>query len=309
MLTVTRIVILTFLSWLAVVTVSFFVLRLVPGDPVDIYINQMNINASGDVKALYRAAWGLDRSAVQQYGIWLAGFLTLNWGDSFVSGKPVLSILAAGLRWSAAIGITGFALALIAGFCLGYAAALRPRRIADRLSRALAIGGQSLPAFAVGLILLWVLAVKLQIIRPFSGGNVENLLLPILLVAFFSTGSISRITRAAFNEVAVAPYMRTALAKGHSQSSALWFHGRRHAVIVLMAGIAPDLAWIVGGTAVSEVVFAVPGLSERLIAAVTTRDYPVLQSYLAIIAFWIVIGLQLAGALRRHLDPRLREAL
>lgn len=298
---------MTIVSWLAVVAVSFVFIRLVPGDPVEIYINRMNIRQSDDLIASYRLAWGLDRWIGEQFIIWLRGFVTFDWGVSFETGGQVIDLLLPGLGWSAAIGFGGMTSALSAGFMLGYAAALHPGQSADRASRALAIGGQALPAFALGLVVLWVLAVQLKIIHPFSGGIVESLLLPVLLVAFFSIGSISRIARAAFLEVAFAPYMRTARAKGHSYPKALWLHGYGHAAIVLMAGIAPDLAWIVGGTAVAEIVFSVPGLSERVIAAVAVRDYPVLQCYLALVALWIVLGLAIANGLRRRFDPRVAD--
>lgn len=291
-------------SWVAVVAVSFLLVRLVPGDPVEIYINQMNVRATADLIAAYRTEWGLDHSLGSQFLIWFKGFLSLNWGTSFVTGQPVFEELLPRLKWSAAIGLGGMTGAVLLGSWLGYLAAARPGGSADRISRILAIGGQALPAFAVGLVVLWVLAAELHWIRPFSGGLAERLLLPVGLVTFFSTGSISRLVRAGFREVAQAPFLRTALAKGLGPNAALWRHGRRHAAIVLLAGIAPDLAWVIGGTAVAEIVFGVPGLSERIVAAVAERDYPVLQPYIALVALWLVLGLRLAAVVRRALDPR-----
>lgn len=291
-------------SWIAVIAVSFLLIQVVPGDPAEIFINQMNVRATDELIASYRAEWGLDQSLAAQFAIWLEGFVTLDWGQSFVTGQAVTAELFPRVGWSAAIGFTGMASAILIGYGLGFMAALKPAGVADRLSRLFAIGGQALPAFAVGLIVLWILAAELQWIRPFSGGVVERLLLPIALVAFFSIGSVSRLVRVGFSEVRNAPYMRTALAKGLGRGKALWRHGRRHAVIVLLAGIAPDLAWIIGGTAVAEIVFGVPGLSERVVAAVAERDYPVLQPYIALVALWLVLGLRLTAVLRRALDPR-----
>lgn len=292
-------------SWIAVVAVSFVLIRLVPGDPIEIYVNQVNIRATDELILAYRTAWGLDRSLGAQFVLWFHGFLSLNWGQSFVTGQAVVDELSPRLGWSAAIGLGGMAGAILLGSGLGFGAALRPGGLADRLSRLLAIGGQALPAFAVGLIVVWILAAEFQLIRPFSGGVIERLVLPIALVAFFSAGSVSRLVRIGFKEVSNAPFMTTALAKGLSRRAALWRHGRRHAAIVLLAGIAPDLAWIIGGTAVAEIVFGVPGLSERVVAAVAERDYPVIQAHIALVALWLVIGLRLASVLRRSLDPRL----
>lgn len=299
-----RMVVMALVSWLAAVAVSFMLIRLVPGDPVDIFVNRMNVNASEELLAAYRRAWGLEHSLIEQFLIWLRGFITLNWGVSFVTGGEVSNELAPRLAWSAAIGFGGMIAALLCGTLLGFRAALHPGGLADGLSRSMAVAGQAFPAFAVGLIALWLFAAELRWLLPFSGGAVERLILPIALVAFFSVGSVSRLVRAGFAETAAAPFMRTALAKGLSRKTALWRHGRRQAAIVLVAGIAPDLAWIVGGTAIAEIVFGIPGLSERVVEAVSSRDYPVLQSYVALVALWIILGLHLCALLRRTLDPR-----
>ncbi|MEM0909239.1 MAG: ABC transporter permease [Pseudomonadota bacterium] len=293
-------------SWLAAVAVSFFLIRLVPGDPVDVFISHVNIRASDELIAAYRRQWGLDEDLLTQFTHWLQGFVTLDWGTSFATGAPVSDELAQRLAWSAAIGFGGMAGAVTLGVTLGFFAALKPRGFADHTSRVMAVAGQSLPAFAVGVVLLWLFAAELRWIQPFSGGPLERLLLPMALVAFFSVGSIARLTRAGFDETVQAPYLLTALSKGLSYRSAVWRHGRRRAAIVILAGIAPDLAWIVGGTAVAEIVFGVPGLSERVVEAVAARDYPVLQAYVALVAIWIILGLQLCALIRCTLDPRSR---
>ncbi|MEM9223784.1 MAG: ABC transporter permease [Pseudomonadota bacterium] len=305
--TLARFATMTFGSWLAAVALSFLLIRLVPGDPVEVFINHTNVRASDELIAAYRAKWGLDQGLLVQFALWLKGFLTLDWGRSFATGGPVSDELFNRIYWSAAIGFGGMVSAVAIGSALGYLAALEPRGLADRISRAMAVAGQALPAFAVGVILLWLFAAELRWIKPFAGGTVERLVLPIALVAFFSAGSISRLVRAGFVETVRAPYLLTALGKGLSYPGALWSHGRRRAFIVLLAGIAPDLAWIVGGTAIAEIVFGVPGLSERVIEAVAARDYPVLQAYVALVAIWIILGLQLCSMTRRALDPRPRS--
>lgn len=293
------------LSWLAVVAAAFVLLRLMPGDPVEVFLGHVNVGSGPEIVAAYRAQWGLDEPLAAQFLRWLGGFVTFDWGVSFETGRPVAADFAARLPYSAAIGFGGIVLAITGGFALGFFAAHRPRGIADVLSRALAVAGQALPAFAVGLVMLWVLGVHLRWIDVFSGGPLERVLLPTLLVAFFSLGSMSRLTRAGFVEVKRSPYYRTALAKGRSPAGALWHHGRAAGVLTLIAGLAPELAWIVGGTAVAEIVFGVPGVSERVVQAVNHRDYAVLQPYIAIVALWVALVLQGARTLRRTLDPRL----
>ncbi|MBV6658663.1 MAG: ABC transporter permease [Devosiaceae bacterium] len=295
---------MTLVSWLAAVAVCFVLIRLVPGDPVEVFADHMSLRLSPELVAAYRAQWGLDQSLLTQFWYWLQGFVTLDWGLSFATGAPVFGELIDRLGWSLAIGVGGMSLALLVGAGLGFLAAAKAGGLADQLSRVMAIGGQALPAFAVGLIALWLLAAQLQWIAPFGGGTVERLILPVGLVAFFSIGSISRLVRAGFAETVSAPHFKTALSKGLPYRTALWKHGRRRASIALLAGLAPDIAWIVGGTAVAEIIFGVPGLSERVIDAVVARDYPVLQTYVALVALWIIVGLRICAALRAWLEPR-----
>lgn len=293
------------LSWLAVVAVAFLLLRLMPGDPVEVFLDRMSVAAGPEVVAAYRASWGLDGPLAAQFVHWLGGFVMLDWGVSFETGRPVIEDFSARLPYSAAIGFLGLGLAVLGGFVLGYGAALRPGGVLDTLSRGLAVAGQALPAFAVGLVMLWVLGVQLRWINAFGGGTVERVLLPTLLVTFFSLGSMSRLARAGFLEARQSPYFRTALAKGRSRAAALWYHGRGAGVLTVIAGLAPELAWIVGGTAIAEIVFGVPGVSERVVQAVTSRDYAVLQPYIALIALWVAMVLQAARVIRRALDPRI----
>ncbi len=280
-------------------------IRLTPADPVEMFLSNANTRVDDAVLAAYRADWGLDRPAVVQFLQWLDGFVTLDWGRSFETGAPVLDDFARRAPWSLAIGVGGLATAVMLGFALGFAAARRPGGALDVASRAMALAAQALPAFAVAIVILWVFAAEFKLIRPYSGGAAERLLLPIGLVAFFSVGAVARVARAAFGEVRTAPYFQTALAKGLSPSAALWRHGRRHAGLTVLAAIAPELVWIVGGTAVAEIVFGAPGLSERLVEAVSARDYPVLQAYVALVALWILAMLHLAAWIRRRLDPRI----
>ena len=293
------------LSWLAVVAVAFVLLRFMPGDPVDVFLAHVNVRSGPETVAAYRAQWDLDGSLAAQFGRWLVGFATFDWGVSFETGRPVAADFVARLPYSAAIGFGGMALAVAGGFGLGFLAAHRPGGVADVLSRGLAVAGQALPAFAVGVVLLWVFGVRLRWIDAFGGSLVERLLLPTLLVAFFSMGSMARLARAGFGDVKRSPYYRTALAKGRSDAGALWRHGWAAGFLTLIAGLAPELAWVVGGTAIAEIVFGVPGLSERVVQAVNHRDYVVIQAYVALVALWVALVLQGARLVRRSLDPRL----
>ncbi|MEM9439296.1 MAG: ABC transporter permease [Pseudomonadota bacterium] len=293
------------LSWLAVVAAAFVLLRLMPGDPIELFLAELNVRSGPEIVAAYRTKWGLDGSLGGQFLNWLGGFLTLDWGSSFQTGQSIAADFARRIPYSVAIGFGGMTIAILGGFALGFAAAHRQDGWADTLSRGLAVAGQALPAFAVGLVLLWIFSVQLRWVNPFGGGHVEQMLLPITLVAMFSIGSLSRLARAGFVEVKQSAYYQTALAKGRSAAGALWHHGRAASALTVIAGLAPEMAWLVGGTTIAEIVFGVPGLSERVVQAVNHRDYAVLQPYIALVALWVALVLQGAALLRRSLDPRL----
>jgi peptide/nickel transport system permease protein len=293
------------LAWLAVCAAAFALFRLAPGDPATIFAQAAGL-ADPVTEAALRALWGTDRPVAVQFAAWVAGALQGDLGLSFRDARPVAADFAARLPWSAAIGAGGLALGLVVATALGFAAALRPGGLADATSRALAVLAQALPAFALGVLALWVFAVEFRLIRPLTGGWPERLVLPMLLVALYSAGSLVRVARAAFAEVRAAPWFRTALAKGLSPRRALWRHGRRHVGLTLLAVLTPEVAWVIGGTAVAEVVFGTPGLSERVVAAVAGRDYPVLQAYAALTAGLVLAARLGARALAARLDPRPR---
>ncbi len=290
-------------AWLAVCAAAFVLFRLAPGDPAAIFAQTAGI-AGAEVEAALRATWGVDRPLAAQFIDWMAGLVQGDLGRSFRDGRPVTADFAARLPWSLAIGAGGLAIGLALALALGFRAALRPGGPADISTRALAVLAQCLPAFAVGLVVLWLLAVELRLIRPLTGGTLQRLLLPMALVALFSVGSLARVVRAAFAEVRAAPWFRTALAKGLSPTAALWRHGRRHVALTLLAVLTPEIAWVIGGTAVAEIVFGTPGLSERVVAAVAGRDYPVLQAYAAFTAATVLAARLAAGLLSDRLDPR-----
>ncbi|MEM8663826.1 MAG: ABC transporter permease subunit, partial [Pseudomonadota bacterium] len=122
--------------------------------------------------------------------------------------------------------------------------------------------------------------------------------------ALFSIGAVSRMARVGFDEAAGAPWFLTALAKGLSRRAALWHHGNRHTGLTMIAALAPELAWVIGGTVVAEVVFGVPGLSEYLVDAVRNRDYGAIQACIAAIGLWIILSLEVLRIVRRRLEPR-----
>ena len=288
----------------AVSILAFLVLHAMPGDPVAITLIADNVPVTPATVAALKHRWGLDRPLVAQYADWLGRFTAGDWGRSFRTARPIRAELLGRLPTSLTLGLGGLALALGGGVVLGFLAARRPRGAADVASRMLSIGAQAIPAFWLGLLLIWLLAAEFRLLRPFTGGQLERLVLPTLVVALYHTGSFARVVRYALLQAEAAPFFLTAQAKGLSHSAALFRHGARLALLAVLAAMPAELAWAIGGTAVVEVVFAVDGISRFLVESIAVRDYFVLQAYIMVIAIWM-LGIHLLTSLLRHrLDPR-----
>lgn len=288
----------------AVSFASFTVISLMPNDPVAIAIRVWNLPATDEMVAAMRAQWGLDEPLLFRYFRWLEGFVTGDWGRSFRTGEPVFNEFLERLPMSLSLGLAGLILANLLAIPLGFFAAAHPKGVVDRFSRALSVFVQSVPAFWLGLILLWVLGVQLRWIRPFSQ-EWSAVLLPVLLIALHSVAVLARVYRRDLRETAARPHFRTALAKGLSKRQALWRHGHRSALYALLAAVRSEAGWVIGSTATMEILFGLPGISQFLVQSIAARDQMVLQAYVMVIALWMLMmngGVHLAT---RLLDPRL----
>lgn len=293
-------------SLLAVSALAFLVIALMPSDPVMIAIRAWNLPADPATIAGLRTEWGLDSPLPVRYLRWLAGFVSGDWGRSFRTGEPVLAEFAARLPLSLAIGLGGLALACLAAVPIGFSAALTPGGLADRASRLLAITVQAVPAFWLGLILVWVLGVKLRLIQPFSGGP-SIILLAAVLVALHSTGMFARVYRRDLIGQTGQPHFRTALAKGLDRRRALWRHGHRSAIYAMLSAARSEAGWAIGTSAALEVLFGLPGISQFLVQSVSARDFFVVQAYVMVVAVWMLTVNAAVEVTVRRLDPRGRE--
>lgn len=290
-------------SLLAVSALAFLVVASMPSDPVMIAIRAWNLPVDQATMDALRAEWGLDLPLPERYLRWLAGFVTGEWGRSFRTGEPVFDEFMIRLPVSLGIGLSGLALAALLAVPLGFAAAVRPRGLADAATRLLSIGVQAMPAFWLGLVLIWVLGVKLQLIRPFSGGPSIHVL-AAALIALHSVGLLARVYRRGLLEQTCEPYFRTALAKGLGRGRALWRHAGRGGLYAMLSSVRSEAGWAIGTTATLEVLFGLPGISQFLVLSIGARDHFVLIAYVMVVAVWM-LAMNAASLLAMHsLDPR-----
>ncbi len=291
------------LLWLVSVLV-FAVLRAIPGDPAIIGLIERNQAADAENIRSLQTEMGLHEPILVQYGTWAGSFLTGEWGQSLRTRRPVADEILGRLPWSAAVGGGGLVVASMAALVLGLLAALRPRGTVDRVTRALVIGTQAVPSFLVAIFLSWLLAVQLGGLRIYTGTMAERVVLPLLLVALYSLPALTRVVRMAFLLAGAQPYFQTARAKGRGQAAALIQHAGRPALLALLAVLTSQASWAIGGTAVAEMVFAIPGVSQLVVESVASRDYAVLQAFVMLVACAMIVVHASAELGRNLLDPR-----
>lgn len=293
----------TLMTPLALALAAFAVVRALPGEPAAAALFLSGAIPTPEAVAQLRAEHGLDAALGQQFLTWVGGIATGDWGRSIRTGEPVLAGFLARLPVSLAIGGGGLA----AGAALGYLLALvaaAGSRLADVVTRALALIAEALPAFVAGIAILYVFGVELRWLRPFTGGPMERVLLPAIVVALYTLGSLARLVTLRLRDAMAMPFFLTARAKGLSTFAAVRHHAGGFGLIALVAALKVEAAWVVGGTAVTEVLFGAPGVSAWLVESIGHRDYAVLQGYILVIAVWLLLVHAVADVALGRIDPR-----
>ncbi len=259
-----------------------------PGTPEQFYLAWKQLPPTEENLAIVRHQFGLDGPLSWQYISWLKHFVLGDWGTSLITRLDVRREMMRRLPISAAIGMGGLLLAGVMGFFLGLGAALRPGGGWDRLSRALSVVTKSVPAFILGVILLQTLQVRWRLLDPFSHPW-QGVVLALLLVALYQSAPLARIVRRHFEETKEKTWLKVLLLRGVPLWKALLCYGYVDALYGLLAAMTSLFTWALGGTAVVEFLFGLPGLSGFLISSVSSRDYSVIQSYILFVGIWMCL--------------------
>jgi ABC-type dipeptide/oligopeptide/nickel transport system permease component len=279
-------------------------LRLVPGDPVDVILGE---GARGTERAELRAALGLDEPAWRQLAGFARGAVHGDLGRSVVSGEPVARLLLE--RYPATLELTAAALVVAVAIALplGAGAALRPGSLADRASLGLAAAATALPTFCLGPLLILVFAVELPWFPVAGRGGIASLVLPALTLGLGMAAVLARQLRGALLAALDLDCVRTARAKGLRPRRVFLVHALPNAATATLTVLGLQLGGLLAGAIVTETIFAWPGLGRLLMEAIGTRDYPLAQGCVLAIATTYVIVNLLTDLAQAAIDPRLRE--
>ena len=298
---------------IGVLIVVFALVQLVPGDPVRIALGTRYTPEAYDA---LRAASGLDRPLLQQFVSYVGSAFTGNLGVSFRNGDPVVQILLDRLPATVSLAAFGIVVALLIALPAGIWSALREGRASDAIVRVTSQFGVSIPDFWMGILLIALFASTLHWLptsgyRPLTtdpGGWLSHLVLPGLTVGLVAAAILTRYVRSAVLEVAAMGYVRTARSKGLPPRVVTFRHTVRNALVPILTITGIQLATILGGVIVVEVVFAWPGLGRLVYNSVAARDYPVIQGAVLLMAVLFLVINLLVDLLYAVVDPRIRLA-
>ena len=284
-----------------VITLTFFVMRAVPGGP---FLGEKALTQEA-MDAL-QAKYGLDKPLPQQYITYLKDIVTrLDFGPSLKQrGRTVSEIIGQGLGVSVPLGLAAAAIATAAGLTLGAVAALRRNKLPDRLIMALTTAFVSMPSFIIGTFLLYLFAIELPIL-PANGAMAGGRILPIVTLALYPTAYITRLTRSSMLDVLGQDYIRTARAKGLSGGRILFGHALKNALLPVITYLGPMIANIVTGSLVVEQIFATPGIGRSFVSSISNRDYPMIMGTTIVLSVLIVTMNLLSDIVYKLVDPRI----
>lgn len=293
---------IAFFVCLAVSAISF-ALMFLSGDPA------IAIAGSGgraeDAEAI-RAAYGFDRPILVQYADWVWSALQGDFGQSIYFNIPVSEIIGNRIGVTLTLGFVAFAVALIVAIPLGIAAAMRPNGLIDRLALILAVTGQAIPSFWLGLMAIVVFGVWYGWV-PISGTEKwQGYILPVIVLSYYALPAMMRITRSGMIDVLASDYVRAAYAKGLPAHRVIWGHALRNAILPLVSLAAVQLGLLLSGSIVIESVFALNGMGRLAWESLLRSDLPVVQAIILLLSLLYVALTTFGDIVNAVLDPRLR---
>ncbi len=290
--------------------IVFFSMRLAPGDPARQILGPL---ASQEKVEALRENLGLNKPIIVQYGIWLSKALQGDLGKSIASHAPTLQLVGERLGRTLELTLAALLINIMVATTAGIISAVRQYSKVDNLVTVMALFWLSMPAFWLGLMLMFLLAVRIPWL-PISGSGgplwtadgLLHLILPALTLGLPQAGTFTRITRSSMLDVLLQDYITTARSKGISEWRVILKHALRNAVIPMITLLGLQLPWLFGGSVIIETVFSWPGMGRMLTTAIFERDYPLVQATAMIYTLVVIFGNYLADIGYSLADPRIR---
>ena len=294
-------ILLALVSLFAIITITYFLMNLMPGDPF------MSEKASEENRAILIAKYGLDQPVYVQYGKYLTNLLHGDMGTSYVlqKGRAVKDIIFESFQVSMSLGVRALLLAIVCGIILGCIAGLCKDKLPDAVIRVLSSVGISMPGYVIASGLMILLAVNLKVL-PVNYNKPGGWLMPMLTLAIYPTSYLTRLTRASILEVMNQDYLRTERAKGMSEFVVVFIHALKNSLIPVITYLGPLTASILTGGFVAESVFSVPGLGRYFVSSISSRDYTMIMGVTIFYSALIVFMNLICDILYKIVAPRIQ---
>ena len=296
---------------LAVLTIIFLLMRVAPGDPAYAVLGDY---ATDDAVAALREQMGLNKPIWQQYLDYMGGLLRGDLGDSLVTRQPAWIQIRTVLPYTLQLTVAAITIALAIGIPAGMLSAVKRNTWVDYWVRVLSLAGLSAPAFYIGLLLMYLLSARAGWFPAISTAgfddpraNLHALVLPAITLGLVETAYVTRMTRSVMLNVLSDDYVRTARAKGLASRTVLVRHALRPGLVPIVALTGIFIIGLIGGSVLTEEVFARPGLGKLMVGATTRRDYTLLQAIMVVYALIIVIVNIFVDIVYTWVDPRMRD--
>ena len=312
--------------------IIFLIMRITPGDPVDIMMGQAG-NVSEREVELLREQWHLDESLVVQLGHFLKDLFKGNLGNSFTKGRPVLDLIKETLPATIELAVFGAFFALLVAIPIGVISAVKHNSLIDRISMAAAFFGICMPIFWLGIILIIIFSINLNLLPtygridynvqlqtvtgfyiidsiltsnwPALKSTIRQLILPSVTLGFPMAAIVARVMRSSMLEVLRNDYVVMARAKGLKEFAVIVKHAMRNAMIPTVTVIGIEVGTLLGGNMIVETVFSWPGLGRLVVNSIFVRDYPLVQGVVMVYAFTFVLANLIVDILYTYINPKI----
>lgn len=286
---------------------SFAMMRLAGGDAVTYMYENAGVSVSQEIIDQAKAEYGLDKPFLVQYATWFAGMVTGDMGTSYVSHRDVYETFVSKLPATILLTLTSIVLTVLIAIPLGILSAIKQNKWMDYLIRFLSFIGNSMPNFFAALVLIYFLSIKLNLLPVISNENVaQSLVLPTLTLAISMASKYTRQVRATVLEELEKDYVTGARARGVRGRVIIWKSVMKSSMLTIITLLALSIGSLLGGTTIVETIFMWDGVGKMAVDAITMRDYPIIQAYVAWMAVIYVLVNLVTDIIYHYLDPRVR---
>ncbi|MBF1012661.1 MAG: ABC transporter permease [Lachnospiraceae bacterium] len=289
---------------LGVVFLIFLMLNVVPGNPIEAMLGE---HASQSVIDRMSRYYGLDQPVYVQFLIYVKNLLRGDLGVSYKLNRSVNDLIGSAFPYTLKLTLLSALLAWLIGIPAGIVSAIRKNSLIDRLFMGVSLMGVSMPVFWAALLFQYFFAYRMNLVPVSGATSLFSYFLPSIVLGWSSAGTIARLTRSNLLEVLEEDYIRTAFAKGRSQSGVILYHAFKNALLPVVTMMAIQVASMLSGAVITETVFAIPGIGRLAVDAITSRDMPLLQGTVLFTTVLMILGNLVADLLYTVIDPRIRE--